>query len=82
MKEQKHIEIDCHVVREKVQAQILHFLPVTSKGRVTDILTKSLHAGPFNILRNKHEMFDLYSSLREDVQQENERIREVTYIPN
>jgi hypothetical protein len=60
----KHIEIDCHVVRDKIQSNILHLLPVTSKEQVADIFTKSLQPGPFHTLQSKLGMFDMYSSLR------------------
>jgi hypothetical protein len=52
----KHIEIDCHVVRDKVQEQ------------VADILTKSLHPGPFNSLQSKLGMINIFSSLRGNVE--------------
>jgi hypothetical protein len=52
-KRTKHIEIDCHLVRDKIQAGTLHLLPVTSKDQITDILTKSLHAGTFHTLLTK-----------------------------
>ncbi|KAK2402246.1 putative mitochondrial protein [Trifolium repens] len=60
----KHIEIDCHVVRDKIQANIIHLLPVTSKDQIADIFTKSLHPGPFHILQTKLGIIDVYSSLR------------------
>ncbi|MCH83454.1 hypothetical protein A2U01_0004276 [Trifolium medium] len=60
----KHIEIDCHVVRDKVQANIIHLLPVSSKEQVADIFTKSLHPRPFHTLQEKLETLDMYSSLR------------------
>ncbi|GAU20316.1 hypothetical protein TSUD_337970 [Trifolium subterraneum] len=60
----KHIEINCHVVRDKIQAGILHLLPVSSKDQVAYILTKSLHPGPFNSLESKLGLFDIHSSLR------------------
>jgi hypothetical protein len=65
----KHIEIDCHVVRDKVQAGILHLLPVSSKDQVADILTKSLHPGPFYCLESKLGLLDIHSSLREAVKE-------------
>lgn len=37
----KHIEIDCHVIRDKVQVGVIHLLPISSKDQVADILTKS-----------------------------------------
>jgi hypothetical protein len=63
----KHIEIDCHVVRDKIQANVLHLLPVSSKEQIADIFTKSLHPGPFQTLQSKLGTFDIYSSLRGDV---------------
>ncbi|PNX67719.1 hypothetical protein L195_g055776, partial [Trifolium pratense] len=59
----KHIEIDCHVVRDKVQQGILHLLPVSTKDQVADILTKSLHPGPFSSLESKLGMLDIHSTL-------------------
>ncbi|GAU43620.1 hypothetical protein TSUD_185130 [Trifolium subterraneum] len=67
----KHIEIDCHVVRDKVQNDLIHLLPVSSKEQVADILTKPLHPGPFNALHAKLGMIDIFSSLRGDVKNEN-----------
>lgn len=43
----KHIEMDCHLVRDKVTAGILHLLPVSSQEQLADILTKPMHPGPF-----------------------------------
>jgi hypothetical protein len=66
----KHIELHCHAVREKLQAGLIHLLPVSSKEQVDDILTKSLHLGPFLMLQAKLGMIDIYSSLRGDVKVE------------
>ncbi|CAJ2665920.1 unnamed protein product [Trifolium pratense] len=60
----KHIEIDCHVVRDKIQQGIVHLLPVSSKDQIADILTKSLHPGPFSNLETKLGMLDIHSTLR------------------
>jgi len=60
----KRIEIDYHVVRDKVQTSVIHLLPISSKEQVADILTKSLHPDPFNILQNKLETINVYSNLR------------------
>ncbi|PNX93894.1 hypothetical protein L195_g017056 [Trifolium pratense] len=60
----KHIEIDCHIVRDKIQAGILHLLPVTSKEQIADMMTKSLDPRPFNTLLTKLGVIDIYSSLR------------------
>lgn len=38
----KHIEIDCHLVREKLNTGFLKLLPITSAMQVADIFTKPL----------------------------------------
>nr|KYP59462.1 Copia protein [Cajanus cajan] len=38
----KHVEIDCHTVRDQVQAGFIHLAPITSSGQLADILTKPL----------------------------------------
>ncbi|GAU46710.1 hypothetical protein TSUD_287990 [Trifolium subterraneum] len=74
----KYIEIDCHVVRDKVQNGLIHLLPVSSKEQVADILTKPLHPGPFNALHVKLGMIDIFSSLRGDVKNEDAKEELVT----
>lgn len=59
-----HIEIDCHVVRDKVHAGILHFLPIASKDQVVDIRTKSLYIRLFSNQQSKLGIIDMYSSMR------------------
>lgn len=39
----KHIEIDCHIVREKIQACSLKTLYVSIQHQLVDIFTKALH---------------------------------------
>lgn len=53
------MEIDCHVLRDKVQAGIIHLLRIASKDQVTNILTKSLQIGPFSNLQNKQGMINI-----------------------
>jgi len=36
----KHIEIDCHVVREKVHDGVICLLPINTKSQIADICTK------------------------------------------
>lgn len=48
----KYIEIDCHVMRDKVLAGVVHLMYVTSKEKVVDILNKSLHSSPFYNLKS------------------------------
>ena len=40
----KHIEIDCHIVRDKVLAKVIRLLHVRTKSQVADLLTKALNS--------------------------------------
>jgi len=59
----KHIEIDCHVIREKVQNGIIKLLPIDSKNQHADILTKALPPSSFQILCSKLGMLNIHSQL-------------------
>ena len=56
----KHIEINCHVVRDKVQSDLIHLLPISSHEQSTNILTKPLHVSPFNHNHFKLGMLDIH----------------------
>ncbi|KAK7250808.1 hypothetical protein RIF29_33507 [Crotalaria pallida] len=56
----KHIEIDCHVVRERVQNGVLHLLPINSNAQLADILTKPLSPHPFTNIGCKLGMIDIH----------------------
>lgn len=58
----KHIDIDCHVVREKLQAGLFHLLPIPSSTQLADILTKPLDPQPFGFLLSKLGVHNLYSA--------------------
>jgi hypothetical protein len=49
----KHIEIDCHLVRDKIQEGLIHSLHVPSKHQVADRMTKALGYPLFSNLLNK-----------------------------
>lgn len=57
----KHIEIDCHIVREKIQAGQLKTLHVSTNHQLADILTKPLHPTQFHSLLSKMGVHDIYS---------------------
>ena len=57
----KHIEIDCHLVREKVQDGRLKTLHVSSQHRVADLLTKALHPTQFTLLLGKMGTHNIHS---------------------
>lgn len=49
----KHIELDCHFVREKVQQGSIKTLHIPSKHQLADILTKPLFPTQFKFLLSK-----------------------------
>ena len=44
----KHIEIDCHIVREKLQAGIIKPCYVSTKMQLADIFSKALERHQFD----------------------------------
>ncbi|XP_052113169.1 retrovirus-related Pol polyprotein from transposon RE1 [Arachis duranensis] len=64
----KHIEVDCHITREKLQSGLTHLLPISSADQLADFLTKPLAPGPFSTNLSKLGLLDLHRpSLREAV---------------
>jgi len=60
----KHIEIDCHIVREKLNGGLLKLLSISSAMQTADILTKPLHPFSFKALVSKLRMRTYIPSLR------------------
>lgn len=56
----KHLEIDCHFVREKLQQNIFKLLPVKSQSQLADFFTKPLPPKNFHSFLPKLNMIDLY----------------------
>jgi hypothetical protein len=56
----KHIEVDYHFVREKVQFEIIETPFVSSQNQVANILTKTLDKRPFEKLLIKLGSIDIY----------------------
>jgi len=79
----KHLEIDCHLVRKKLQVGIMKLLLVSSKDQLADFFTKPLLPQPFHSLLFKLEMLDIYhvpacGGLLENKGKEIELVSEVT----
>ena len=56
----KHIEIHCHIVREKLQAGIISPSYVPTQYQLADIFTKALGKKRFLTLRHKLGVHDLH----------------------
>ena len=57
----KHIEIDCHIVREKLQAGIIKPCYVSTKMQFVDIFTNTLGRRQFDFLKDKFGVIDRHS---------------------
>lgn len=58
----KHIEIDCHFIRDQVTCGAIKLLPVDSEDQIADIFTKPLPQRPFYHLMSKMAIKDLYQA--------------------
>jgi hypothetical protein len=56
----KHLEIDCHLVRDKLQAGMMKLLLVSSNAQIADFFTKALLPQPLSILLSKLNMVEIY----------------------
>ena len=57
----KHVEIDRHYIKEKVEAGIMTLTNVRSSEQIGDMMTKSLARPTFERFRSKLEMLDICS---------------------
>ncbi|XP_058741841.1 uncharacterized mitochondrial protein AtMg00810-like [Vicia villosa] len=57
----KDIDLDCHLVREKLQERLFHLLPVTSLQQLADVFTKPLDTTPFLDNLSKLGLHSIYS---------------------
>ena len=80
----KHIEIDCHFVREKIKNGLIQTEYVNTKEQLADLMTKGLGAAQHHLLLGKLGVFDVYtnSSLRGSIEINN-MVNTVSYCgPN
>ncbi|KAL6321002.1 hypothetical protein AAG906_010811 [Vitis piasezkii] len=57
----KHIEIDCHVVREQIQLGAIVTAHVPSSCQLADLFTKPLNSSIFHSLLNKFGVLDIHA---------------------
>jgi hypothetical protein len=57
----KHIELDCHVIREKLQSKLIHLLPVPTSSQLADAFTKPLHSPSLCSILSKLGLCSIHS---------------------
>ncbi|PON73769.1 hypothetical protein PanWU01x14_056570, partial [Parasponia andersonii] len=57
----KHVEIDRHFIKEKIESRILQMAYTPTQLQVADVLTKALPRIKFEELISKLGMIDIYS---------------------
>ena len=58
---EKHIEVDCHFIREKIASRCISTSFVNSKDQLADIFTNSLRGPRIKYICDKLGAFDLYA---------------------
>ena len=58
----KHIEIDCHIMRDKVLAKVIKLNHVRTQCQLADLLTKALRYKQFSELISKMGLINIYHS--------------------
>ncbi|XP_061353225.1 uncharacterized mitochondrial protein AtMg00810-like [Gastrolobium bilobum] len=59
----KHIELDCHITREKIVQGLIHLLPISSAQQLAYMFTKGLHPSPLKNFMSKLGLLDIHSQL-------------------
>ncbi|KAK2380773.1 putative mitochondrial protein [Trifolium repens] len=57
----KHIEVDCHFIREKIISGVIRTSFVNSKDQLADIFTKSLRSPRITYICDKMDAYDIYA---------------------
>ncbi|KAL0537488.1 hypothetical protein IC582_026466 [Cucumis melo] len=57
----KHIEVDCHFIREKIQEKLVSTGYVKTKEQLRDILTKAINGARLSYLCNKLDMINIFA---------------------
>ena len=58
----KHIEVNCHIVRDKVQDGVIRLINIRSHSQLADLLTKALNLNQFTALIAKMGILNIHSS--------------------
>ena len=57
----KHIELDCHFIREKITSKEINTVFVNSHDQLADVFTKSLRGPRIDYICNKLGAYDIYA---------------------
>ena len=57
----KYIEIDCHIVRNKVQDGVIRLMGIRSQSQLADLLTKTLNLNQFSVFLVKMGILNIHS---------------------
>ena len=57
----KHIEVDCHFIREKIASRCMTISFVNSNDQLANIFTKSLRGPRVKYICNKLSAYDIYA---------------------
>ena len=78
----KHIEVDCHFIREKIQSKEIETPFVKSEDQLADVFTKGLDPKPFEKNINKLGLIDIYNpNLRGSIERNRELASEDHHRP-
>ena len=58
----KHVEVDRHFIKEKLEAKLIEVPHVRSQDQLPDVLTKAVSNQAFNGCLDKLGMSDIYTS--------------------
>jgi oligoribonuclease (3'-5' exoribonuclease) len=58
----KHIEMDCHFIRKKIQTKEIETLFIRSQDQLANTFTKGLSIKALNDITNKLEFYNIYNS--------------------
>jgi hypothetical protein len=57
----KHIKLDCHLVRDKLQENVIQTLHVKSLHQLADLFTKALGSNLFHHLLSKKNIINIFN---------------------
>ena len=58
----KHVEVDCHCIREKIQDGVIKTFHIPTRHQMADFFTKTLGQKQFFDLLSKKNLINIYSS--------------------